>query len=99
MKDPGWVPSLSQVLLNLQLASNIAGSHYGCTRLFYEFGLSLAQLMAHLWFCEIVAREVLLTASNVPNFLKNEFTSQKQIEDRYIINLDDLAAAQRIVRL
>ena len=60
--------------------------------------LKMDAVMA-LWFCEIVARDVLLTASNVPNFLKNEFTSRKQIEDRYIVNLDDLAASQRIARL
>jgi hypothetical protein len=60
--------------------------------------LKMDAVMA-LWFCEIVARDVLLTATNVPNFLKNEFTPQKQIEDRYIVNLDDLAAAQRIARL
>ena len=60
--------------------------------------LKMDAVMA-LWFCEIVARDVLLTSSNVPNFLKNEFTPQKQIEDRYIVNLDDLAAAQRIVRM
>ncbi len=60
--------------------------------------LKMDAVMA-LWFCEIVARDVLLTSSNVPNFLKNEFTPQKQIEDRYIVNLDDLAAAQRIARL
>jgi len=60
--------------------------------------LKMDAVMA-LWFCEIVARDVLLTASNVPNFLRNEFTPQKQIEDRYIVNLDDLAAAQRIARL
>lgn len=60
--------------------------------------LKMDAVMA-LWFCEIVARDVLLTSTNVPNFLKNEFTPQKQIEDRYIVNLDDLAAAQRIARL
>jgi hypothetical protein len=52
-----------------------------------------------LWFCEIVARDVLLTSANVPNFLKNEFTPQSGVESRYIVNLDDLAAAQRIARL
>ena len=60
--------------------------------------LKMDAVMA-LWFCEIVARDVLLTSSTFPNFLKNEFTPQKQIEDRYIVNLDDLAAAQRIVRM
>jgi hypothetical protein len=60
--------------------------------------LKMDAVMA-LWFCEIVARDVLLTASNVPNFLNNQFTPRKAIEDRYIVNLDDLAAAQRIARL
>jgi hypothetical protein len=60
--------------------------------------LKMDAVMA-LWFCEIVARDVLLTSSGIPNFLKNEFTPQKAIEDRYIINLDDLAASQRIARL
>jgi hypothetical protein len=60
--------------------------------------LKMDAVMA-LWFCEIVARDVLLTASNVPSFLKNQFTPSKAIEDRYIINLDDLAATQRIARL
>jgi hypothetical protein len=52
-----------------------------------------------LWFCEIVARETLLTSANVPNFLSNQFTPRGDIESRYIINLDDLAAAQRTARL
>jgi hypothetical protein len=60
--------------------------------------LKMDAVMA-LWFCEIVARDVLLTSANVPNFLKNEFTPRSEIESRYIVNLDDLAAAQRIVRL
>jgi len=60
--------------------------------------LKMDAVMA-LWFCEIVARDVLLTASNVPNFMNNQFTPRKAIEDRYIVNLDDLAAAQRIARL
>ncbi|ANH49291.1 terminase large subunit [Freshwater phage uvFW-CGR-AMD-COM-C403] len=60
--------------------------------------LKMDAVMA-LWFCEIVARDVLLTSANVPSFLKNEFTPRHEIESRYIVNLDDLAAAQRIVRL
>ena len=60
--------------------------------------LKMDAVMA-LWFCEIVARDVLLTSANVPNFLKNEFTPRSEIESRYIVNLDDLAAAQRIARL
>lgn len=60
--------------------------------------LKMDAVMA-LWFCEIVARDVLLTSANVPSFLKNEFTPRQEIESRYIVNLDDLAAAQRIVRL
>lgn len=60
--------------------------------------LKMDAVMA-LWFCEIVARDVLLTTANVPNFLKSEFTPQGEVDSRYIVNLDDLAAAQRIVRL
>ena len=60
--------------------------------------LKMDAVMA-LWFCEIVARETLLTSSNVPNFLNNQFTPRGEVESRYIINLDDLAASQRAVRL
>lgn len=60
--------------------------------------LKMDAVMA-LWFCEIVARDVLLTSANVPNFIKNEFTPRGEVESRYIVNLDDLAAAQRIARL
>ena len=60
--------------------------------------LKMDAVMA-LWFCEIVARETLLASSNVPNFLQNEFATRASQEARYIINLDDLAATQRVVRL
>jgi hypothetical protein len=60
--------------------------------------LKMDAVMA-LWFCEIVAREVLLTSANVPNFVQNEFTTAYDTENRYIINLDDLAAVQRINRM
>ena len=60
--------------------------------------LKMDAVMA-LWFCEIVARESLMTASNVTNFLNNQYTPRADIESRYIINLDDLAAAQHTVRL
>jgi len=60
--------------------------------------LKMDAVMA-LWFCEIVARETLLTSTNVPNFINNQFTPRGEIEARYIINLDDLAASQRTVRL
>lgn len=57
--------------------------------------LKMDAVMA-LWFCEIVARETLLSSTNVPNFLQSQFTSRAAVEGRYIINLDDLAAAQRL---
>ena len=60
--------------------------------------LKMDAVMA-LWFCEIVARETLMTASNMTNFLNNQYTPRGDIESRYIINLDDLAAAQQPVRL
>jgi hypothetical protein len=60
--------------------------------------LKMDAVMA-LWFCEIVAREILLTSANVPNFMSNQFTPRDSIESRYIINLDDLAATQRAIRM
>jgi hypothetical protein len=60
--------------------------------------LKMDAVMA-LWFCEIVARETLLTSANVPNFMSNQFTTRGDIASRYIINLDDLAASQRTARL
>jgi hypothetical protein len=60
--------------------------------------LKMDAVMA-LWFCEIVARETLLASTNVPNFLANEFATRADTESRYIINLDDLAATQRAVRM
>jgi hypothetical protein len=60
--------------------------------------LKMDAVMA-LWFCEIVARETLLASTNVPNFLANEFATRADQESRYIINLDDLAATQRAVRM
>lgn len=60
--------------------------------------LKMDAVMA-LWFCEIVARETLLASTNVPNFLANEFSTRADMENRYIINLDDLAATQRAVRM
>lgn len=60
--------------------------------------LKMDAVMA-LWFCEIVARETLMTSSNMTNFLNNQYTPRGDIESRYIINLDDLAAAQQTVRL
>ena len=60
--------------------------------------LKMDAVMA-LWFCEIVARETLLSSTNVPNFLANEFATRADMEGRYIINLDDLAATQRAVRM
>ena len=60
--------------------------------------LKMDAVMA-LWFCEIVAREILLTSANVPNFMSNQFTTREAVENRYIINLDDLAATQRAIRM
>ena len=52
-----------------------------------------------LWFCEIVAREVLTQSSGVSRFVKNEFATKADIESRYVINLDDLAASQQFARI
>jgi hypothetical protein len=60
--------------------------------------LKMDAVMA-LWFCEIVAREILIASTNVPNFLNNEFSTRSDMESRYTINLDDLASIQRAVRM
>ena len=60
--------------------------------------LKMDAVMA-LWFCEIVAREILIASTNVPNFLNNEFSTRSDMESRYTINLDDLASMQRAVRM
>lgn len=58
--------------------------------------LKMDTVMA-LWFCEIVAREVLTQSSNVSRFLKNDFASANDVDRRFVINLDDLAASQQVV--
>jgi hypothetical protein len=60
--------------------------------------LKMDAVMA-LWFCEIVARETLYQATGINHFMHNEFASQNDIEARYVINLDELAATQQFVRL
>ncbi len=60
--------------------------------------LKMDAVMA-LWFCEIVARETLHKAQGISNFMPNEFASINDIENRYVVNLDELAAAQQFVRL
>jgi len=53
--------------------------------------LKMDAVMA-LWFCEIVAREVLFSHSNMPNFVDDEWTSAADVESRYVIDLDQLAS-------
>lgn len=61
--------------------------------------LKMDAVMA-LWFCEIVARDVLFRVTNTRNFMTNEFTSQQDIDNQYVINLDDLEQdAMGLVRL
>lgn len=60
--------------------------------------LKMDTVMA-LWFCEIVAREVLTQSSNVANFMRNPFASSNDINSRFVIHLDELAAAQHVVRV
>ena len=60
--------------------------------------LKMDAVMA-LWFCEIVARETLHNSKSISNFLHNEFASLDDVESRYVINLDELAASQQFVRL
>lgn len=59
--------------------------------------LKMDAVMA-LWFCEIVARETLFKSSNISNFMPNEFASKYDVANRYVINLDELAASQQFVK-
>lgn len=60
--------------------------------------LKMDAVMA-LWFCEIVGREVLTQGTRATNFVKNEFLPLGSVQSRYVINLDDLAAAAAPVRI
>lgn len=51
--------------------------------------LKMDAVMA-LWFCEIVAREVLFSAGDQANFIEDEWTSGYDTESRYVIDLDQL---------
>jgi hypothetical protein len=55
--------------------------------------LKMDTVMA-LWFCEIVAREVLFNSSDMPNFLDSEWTSSGDVDSRYVINLDEYMTTQ-----
>lgn len=55
--------------------------------------LKMDAVMA-LWFCEIVAREVLFTQSDMPNFIDSEWTSSGDVDSRYVINLDEYMTTQ-----
>jgi len=60
--------------------------------------LKMDAVMA-LWFCEIVAREVITQSTGVNYFMKNQYASRGDIESRYVINLDELAAAEQLALL
>lgn len=60
--------------------------------------LKMDAVMA-LWFCEIVARETIQQSSGVSLFMTNEYASRVDVESRFAINLDELAAAQQFVVL
>ena len=59
--------------------------------------LKMDTVMA-LWFCEIVAREVLMQSSNVKTFMVNPFASRRDVDSRFVINLDELAATEQFAR-
>lgn len=59
--------------------------------------LKMDTVMA-LWFCEIVAREVLMQSSNVKTFMVNPFASRRDVDARFVINLDELAATEQFAR-
>lgn len=60
--------------------------------------LKMDAVMA-LWFCEIVARETLTQSSGMNTFVRNEFAGQADIDQRFSINLDELAATQQVAWL
>lgn len=51
--------------------------------------LKMDAVMA-LWFCEIVAREVLYTTENAANYFESEWTSAADREARYVMDLDQM---------
>lgn len=57
--------------------------------------LKMDTVMA-LWFCEIVAREVLSQSSGVERFVRNPFAASRDVDSRFVINLDELAAQQQL---
>jgi hypothetical protein len=54
--------------------------------------LKMDAVMA-LWFCEIVARDVLFQVTGMKNFLSNEWTPRGAKESQFVIDLDELAAS------
>lgn len=60
--------------------------------------LKMDAVMA-LWFCEIVAREVLVQSAGVSSFMRNEFAATRDVDSRFVVSLDELAASQTVGRL
>lgn len=56
-------------------------------------------LVMALWFCEIRAQEMVRSGHHVRHHLDNRFISMRQMNQRNVINLDDLAAEQAVVFL
>jgi hypothetical protein len=54
--------------------------------------LKMDAVMA-LWFCEIVARDVLFQQTGMKNFLSNEFSPRDAKDRQFVIDLDELAAS------
>lgn len=54
-------------------------------------------LVMALWFCEIRAQEMVRSGMHVRHHLDNRFISMRQMNQRNVINLDDLAMQQEVV--
>lgn len=60
--------------------------------------LKMDAVMA-LWFCEIVAREQLQQDAGISYFMPNEYAIRADIDSRFMINLDELAAVDHFTML
>jgi hypothetical protein len=50
-----------------------------------------------LWFCELRAKEIIGNASINQSHLNNRWATRKQIESRYVVNVNDYEFANYAV--
>ena len=54
-------------------------------------------LVMALWFCEMRAQEIVRTGTNVKYYFDNRYISNRQGNQRNVVNLDDLASQQEVI--